>query len=136
MQLSTVTGRRLPSLNAVRSFEAAARHLSFTLAARELSVTQGAVSRMVQALEAELGLALFRRIGRTLELTPAGAAYQPHISQALESIASGTRSGRGLSRGVVLRVGGLPTFAMRWCVARLHKLQQRHPDILIDIITH
>jgi len=81
MQLSAATERRLPSLNAVRSFEAAARHLSFTLAARELSVTQGAVSRMVQALEAELGLALFRRIGRTLELTPAGAAYQPHISQ-------------------------------------------------------
>lgn len=136
MQLSTVPERRLPSLNAVRSFEAAARHLSFTLAARELSVTQGAVSRMVQALEAELGIALFRRIGRTLELTPAGAAYQPHISQALESIAAATRSIRRLERGGVLRVTVLPTFAMRWLVPRLHSFQQRHPDILIDIITH
>jgi LysR family glycine cleavage system transcriptional activator len=74
MQTTLLSERRLPSLNAVRSFEAAARHLSFTLAARELCVTQGAVSRIVQALESELGVALFRRIGRNLELTPAGAA--------------------------------------------------------------
>lgn len=136
MHLPAIYDRRLPSLNAVRSFEAAARHLSFTLAARELSVTQGAVSRMVQALETELGLALFRRIGRTLELTSAGAAYLPHISAALESIAAATRSIRRLESGGVLRVTVLPTFAMRWLVPRLHSFQNQHPDILIDIITH
>jgi LysR family glycine cleavage system transcriptional activator len=127
--------RRLPSLNAVRSFDAAARHLSFTLAARELCVTQGAVSRMVQALEAELGVALFLRLGRNLELSSAGAAYHPLIMDALERIAAATRSVRHLDGGGVLSISVLPTFAMRYLVPRLPKFQQKHPDILVDITT-
>lgn len=127
---------RLPSLNAVRSFDAAARHLSFTLAARELCVTQGAVSRMVQALEAELGTALFLRMGRTLALTPAGAAYHPHIEEALARIAAATRSVRHMDGGGMLSISVLPTFAMRWLVPRLARFQQRHPDILVDITTN
>lgn len=129
-------GRRLPSLNGVRSFDAAARHLSFTRAARELCVTQGAVSRMVLALEAELGVALFLRMGRSLALTPAGAAYHPHILEALERIAAATRSIRHMDGGAVLSISVLPTFAMRWLVPRLARFQQRHPDILIDITTN
>lgn len=133
---TTVTGeRRLPSLNAVRSFDAAARHLSFTLAARELCVTQGAVSRMVQALESELGVALFHRIGRNLELTTAGAAYHPHILEALDRIAAATRSVKRMDGGGVLCISVLPTFAMRWLVPRLPRFQQQHPDILVDITT-
>lgn len=128
--------RRLPSLNAVRSFDAAARHLSFTLAARELCVTQGAVSRMVQALEAELGVALFLRTGRSLALTPAGAAYHPHILEALDRIAAATRSIKYMDGGGVLSISVLPTFAMRWLVPRLAGFQQRHPDILVDITTN
>ena len=127
--------RRLPSLNAVRSFDAAARHLSFTLAARELCVTQGAVSRMVQALEAELGTALFLRMGRSLALTPAGAAYHPQIQEALARIAAATRSVRHMDGGGMLSISVLPTFAMRWLVPRLARFQQRHPDILVDITT-
>lgn len=128
--------RRLPSLNAVRSFDAAARHLSFTLAARELCVTQGAVSRMVQALESELGVALFLRLGRNLKLTPAGAAYHPHIMDALDRIAAATRSIKHMDGGGVLSISVLPTFAMRWLVPRLPRFQQQYPDILADITTN
>lgn len=128
--------RRLPSLNAVRSFDAAARHLSFTLAARELCVTQGAVSRMVQALEAELGTALFLRLGRNLALTPAGVAYHPPIQEALSRIAAATRSVRHMDGGGMLSITVLPTFAMRWLVPRLARFQQRHPDILVDVTTN
>lgn len=135
MQESSNKERRLPSLNAVRSFDAAARHLSFTLAARELCVTQGAVSRMVQVLEAELGLALFRRNGRHLELTPAGAAYHPRILDALDGIAAATRSVKRMDGGGLLSISVLPTFAMRWLVPRLPAFQARHPDILVDITT-
>lgn len=136
MNATILSERRLPSLNAVRSFDAAARHLSFTLAARELCVTQGAVSRMVQALESELGVALFHRIGRNLELTPAGAAYHPHILEALDRIAVATRSVKRMDGGGVLCISVLPTFAMRWLVPRLAGFQRRHPDILIDITTN
>lgn len=136
MQTIAPVDRRLPSLNAVRSFDAAARHLSFTLAARELCVTQGAISRMVQTLEAELGVALFTRTGRTLALTPAGAAYHPHIQEALDRIAAATRSIKHMDGGGVLSISVLPTFAMRWLVPRLARFQHQHPDILIDITTH
>lgn len=136
MQMTIPGDRRLPSLNAVRSFDAAARHLSFTHAARELCVTQGAVSRMVQALESELGVALFRRIGRHLELTSAGAAYHPHICEALDRIGDATRFIKRMDGGGVLSISVLPTFAMRWLVPRLSRFQQRHPDILVDITTH
>ncbi|WP_394779550.1 transcriptional regulator GcvA [Undibacterium sp.] len=135
MQNTVISERRLPSLNAVRSFDAAARHLSFTLAARELCVTQGAVSRMVQALETELGVALLHRIGRTLKLTTAGAAYHPHILEALDRIAAASRSVRRMDGGV-LCISVLPTFAMRWLVPRLPRFQQQYPDILVDITTN
>jgi LysR family glycine cleavage system transcriptional activator len=136
MQEAATVDRRLPSLSGVRSFEAAARHLSFTLAARELYVTQGAVSRGVQALEAELGVALFRRTGRQVALTAAGAAYHAQVAEALGLIAAATRSVRRMDGGGVLSISVLPTFAMRWLVPRLPRFQLQHPDILVDIATH
>ncbi|WP_207476170.1 transcriptional regulator GcvA [Arenibaculum pallidiluteum] len=126
---------RLPSLNGIRSFVAAARHLSFTAAARELNVTQGAVSRSVQALEAELGVPLFRRVGRAIELTPAGAIFYPQVAEAMGRIAAASQSLRRLEEGGVLSISLLPTFALRWLVPRLHRFQQRHPDILVDVST-
>ena len=126
---------RLPSLNGIRSFVAAARHLSFTAAARELNVTQGAVSRSVQALEAELGVPLFRRVGRAIELTPAGAVFYSQVADALGRIAVASQSVRRLEHGGVLSISLLPTFALRWLVPRLHRFQQRHPDILVDVST-
>ena len=124
---------RLPSLNAVRSFAAAGRLLSFTAAAQELNVTQGAVSRMVQALETELGVQLFERHGRSISLTAAGAAYHREISDALARIATASRSVRGYERAGVLSLSVLPTLAMRWLVPRLQAFQRAHPDIQVDL---
>ena len=83
---------RLPPLNGLRSFEAAARHLSFTHAADELGVTPGAVSQQVKSLEAALGIALFRRLPRSLVLTSAGEAYLPAINSAFNIISTATES--------------------------------------------
>jgi LysR family transcriptional regulator, glycine cleavage system transcriptional activator len=92
------TSRRLPSLNALRAFEAAARHLSFTKAADELAVTQGAVSHQVKALEAELGVQLFHRFHHGLALTTAGQTYLPVVRDAFDHLSFGTsRDPRALS---------------------------------------
>ncbi len=132
----THTKRALPSLNAVKSFEAAARHLSFTYAAEELCVTQGAISRMVQSLESELGVQLFLRGKRNLELTEAGATYYAHVAEALDRIAASTRAIQRIDgSGGVLSISALPTFTMRWLMPRLHTFQQQHPEILVDVTT-
>src|SRR5260221_3567811 len=111
--------RRLPSLNALRAFEAAARHASFTRAAHELGVTHGAVSRQVQALEGWLGQNLFRRFNRRIVLTEAGDAYRAEIGQSLDHIAAATArlTRDGMRR--VLHVNALPTFTIRWLIPRL-----------------
>lgn len=124
---------RLPSLNAVRSFVVAGRFLSFTAAAHELNVTQGAVSRMVQALEMELGVQLFERHGRSISLTAAGIAYHREVSDALARIAAASRSARGFERAGTLSMSVLPTLAMRWLVPRLQAFQRAHPDIQVDL---
>ncbi|WP_300295170.1 transcriptional regulator GcvA [Ferrovibrio sp.] len=124
----------LPSLNALRAFAAAGRHLSFTRAAEELHVTQGAVSRLVKQLEEELGIALFRRGPRGLQLTEAGAAYLPALRDAFERMTAATRliarAGRPANR---LAITMLPTFAMRWFMPRLADFQQQHPEIAVDV---
>lgn len=125
---------RLPSLNAIHTFTVAARHLSFTKAAQELHVTHGAVSRMVRALEADVGFKLFRRVGRSVELTPAGAAYYPQIADAFGQIATATRSVRALNGGNMLSIAALPSLAMRCLAPTLHRFQREHPDILVDVI--
>lgn len=124
----------LPSLNALRAFSIAGRHLSFTRAAEELHVTQGAVSRLVKQLEADLGVSLFRRGPRGLELTEAGAAYLPPLTDAFERLQAATRlimrSARPANR---LAITTLPTFAMRWFMPRLADFHLLHPEIAVDV---
>jgi LysR family glycine cleavage system transcriptional activator len=124
---------RLPSLNAVRCFAVAGRHLNFTAAGAELGVTQGAVSRLMQALEADLGVALFAKQGRNLILTAAGAAYHREVGEAIGQIAAASRAVRRSVEGNVLSINVLPTLAMRWLIPRLPAFQAAHPDIFVDL---
>lgn len=127
--------RRLtPSMSLLVAFEASARHLSFTRAAAELSLTQSAVSRQVQALEALLEVALFRRDGRQIVLTEVGATYQRELTGALQRIRNASL------QAIAFRVGGgalhlaaLPTFAGKWLMPRLASFYAQHPDILIHV---
>lgn len=121
--------RKLPNLNALKAFEAAARHLSFTKAAAELNVTQGAVSHQVQALEESLGLMLFQRLNRRLLLTDAGRAYLPALSQSFDRIAAATQALRAQEESGQLSVTVLPSFAARWLLPRLGHFRQIAPDI-------
>src|ERR1700748_2959801 len=110
--------RKLPPLNAIRAFEAAGRYLSFTSAARELLVTQGAVSRHVAMLEDWLGAKLFIRRQRGIELTVAGAIYFRTLSSALDQIDHRTARIRSGASENLLRLKLPPTFAIRWLVPR------------------
>ncbi len=121
--------RRLPSLNAVKAFEAAARSRSFTRAAEELFVTPGAVSQQVKALEAELGLKLFNRERQRLVLTEAGREYLAVVRDALDQIAHGTERLSQRQRSGVLTVSVSPDFAAKWLVARLGRFGEGHPEI-------
>lgn len=125
----------LPSLNALRAFVAAGRHLSFTRAADELHVTQGAVSRLVKQLEQDLGVSLFSRGPRGLELTEAGAAYLPPLTEAFERMQAATRlvARNGRRPANRLAITMLPTFAMRWFMPRLADFHQLHPEIAVDV---
>ena len=127
--------RRLPQLNALRAFEAAARQLSFTKAAAELSVTQAAISHQVKALEEELGVKLFRRLNRALALTDAGQAYLPPTRAAFETIAHATAKLRTREAGGPLKVSMLPSFGARWLMPRLWRFRERHPeiDVLVSV---
>ncbi|HEY8610302.1 MAG TPA: LysR substrate-binding domain-containing protein [Roseomonas sp.] len=130
-----MTYRRLPSLVALRSFEAAARHRSITRAAGELSVTPGAVSRGVRALEEELGAALFTRGAAGLALTPAGEALFAAARDGLDRIAAGLVAMRHAAPRRRLRVGAYTLFASRWLIPRWNGLRERHPDLEIDLQT-
>ncbi len=120
--------RRLPSLNALRAFEAAARHLSFTKAAAELHVTQAAISHQVKTLEDQLGLPLFRRLNRRLLLTDAGQVYASSLTRAFDGIAEATERVTAEGGGS-LRVSTLPSMAARWLLPRLSRFRARHPEI-------
>lgn len=120
--------RRLPPLNALKAFEAAARSESFTRAAEELNVTQGAVSHQVKALEDTLGIRLFNRERQRLTMTEAGRDYLAVVRDALDRIAAGTdRLQRQSSR--TLTVSTSPDFAAKWLVHRLGRFAESHPDI-------
>jgi len=114
---------RLPPLNGLRAFEAAARHLSFTRAADELGVTAGAVSQQVKSLEAALGITLFRRLPRSLILTDAGEAYLPPITAAFDLISRATESSAPALRGRKLRLGIAPHL-MKPAALATRKLRQ------------
>ena len=121
--------RRLPPLNALRAFEAAARHLSFTKAAAELFVTQAAISHQVKALEASLGVQLFRRYNRRLMLTDAGQGYLPPLRDALDQIAAATEKLHHQEETNSLKVSVLPSFAAKWLLPRLSRFRERQPEI-------
>jgi LysR family transcriptional regulator, glycine cleavage system transcriptional activator len=121
--------RRLPQLNALKSFEAAARHESFTRAAEELHVTQGAVSHQVKALEAELSVRLFNRERQRLVITEAGREYLEVVRDALDRIAVGTERLLQRQSAGVLTVSTSPNFAAKWLVHRLQRFAEGHPGI-------
>lgn len=120
---------RLPPLQTLRAFEASARHGSFTAAARELNITQSAVSQQIQLLEAALGKPLFERQTRRLVLTRAGELYAPTVRQALDMLAEATDHVRGEARMSDLTVAVIPSLSTRWLVSRLPRFRARHPEI-------
>src|SRR5215468_6199272 len=121
--------RRLPSLNALKAFEAAARHESFTRAAEELFVTQGAVSHQVKALELELGVKLFNRERQRLVITEAGRDYLTAVRDAFDRIDIGTERLLQRQNSGVLTVSTSPDFAAKWLVNRLGRFAEEHPNI-------
>src|SRR6267154_475949 len=121
--------RRLPALNALKAFEAAARHESFTRAAEELCVTQGAVSHQVKALEQELGVKLFNRERQRLLITQAGRDYLAVIRDAFDRIALGTERLVQRQTSGALTISTSPDFAAKWLVYRLGRFAEAHPDI-------
>ncbi len=130
--------RRLPSLNALRTFEAAARLGRMTAAADELCVTHGAVSRQVRALQDELGVALFEEGARqALRLTLAGRSLLAALTPALDRMAEAVAA-VSPSSAPALDVSCLSTFAMRWLIPRLHRFHERHPgvDVRLSTVSH
>ncbi len=125
--------RRLPPLNALRAFEAAARHLSFTKAAEELYVTQAAISHQVKALEEALDLQLFRRLNRRLMLTDAGQLYLPALTEAFDAIDTATGRLRADDNAGRLVVSVANSLAAKWLLPRLPHFRDRHPDIEVEI---
>lgn len=119
---------RLPALNALRAFEAAARLLSFTRAADELTVTPGAISQQIRQLEEFVGAPLFRRTGRQVLLTDAGQAALPLLSNAFEQISEAVHLMRAPARRDRLMVASAPSFAAKWLAQRLDRFQSAHPD--------
>lgn len=125
---------RLPSLNGLRAFEAAARHSSFRSAARELRVTPGAVGQHVRALEEALGVRLFERRHRKLALSAAGASYLPAVSGAFGRISIATERIAGAGRRKLVTVGVPADFAAKWLAPNLAKFRALHPGIDVRIV--
>ncbi len=127
--------RRLPPLNALRAFEAAARHLSFSKAAEELNVTPAAVSHQVKSLEEFFGIALFRRLPRQVLLTEEGMAALPLMSEGFDRLADAADQLVGCNETGLLTVTSSPTFAAKWLVPRLPRFGDRYPDINVRLDT-
>jgi LysR family transcriptional regulator, glycine cleavage system transcriptional activator len=125
------TRRRLPPLNALRAFEAAARHLNFSRAADELSVTPGAVSQQIQNLEDYVGASLFRRTPKGLLLTDAAQAALPALREAFDRLAEAASLLTAAVDGRRLTLTAAPSFAAKWLVPRLGRFEEAHP--LVDV---
>jgi LysR family transcriptional regulator, regulator of gene expression of beta-lactamase len=123
-------------LNALRAFESAARHLSFTRAAQELNVTQAAVSQQVRALEERLGVALFKRLPRGLAVTDEGVALRPVLSDAFDRIETVLRQFEGGHFHEVLTIGVVGTFALGWLMPRLKSFRDAHPFVELRLQTN
>lgn len=130
-----VQGRKLPSLNAIRAFEAAGRHVSFTKAAAELNVTHGAISRQVAQLELWVGTALFLRKPSQLALTEAGRSYLADATAALDRLALASLHLLDQVAPNTLTVNAPPTFTMRWLIPRVSGFQRRRPGMEVRMTT-
>lgn len=126
---------RLPSLNALRTFESAARHGSFKGAATELCVTHSAVSHQIKQLEQALGVELFLRKPRSVELTRVGRTYYPSLRDAFDRIAEATDLAVYSRTHSALTVQVYSTFAIRWLIPRLTMLKEEHPDLQVRLLT-
>lgn len=127
--------RPIPPLNPLRTFEVAARHLSFTRAAEELFVTAAAVSHQIKTLEESLGVVLFVRQPKSLELTKAGEAYLPGIQRAFKQMAEATHQLHLRGNPSTLRINVPPTFAVKWLIPRLVRFLKAHPAIDVKVST-
>jgi LysR family glycine cleavage system transcriptional activator len=126
---------RLPSLNALRTFESAARHGSFKGAAEELCVSHSAVSHQIKQLEKMLGVELFLRKSRSVELTRIGRSYYPILRDAFDRISEGTELVLNTKSHSTLTVQVYSTFAIRWLIPRLSSLTERYPDLKVRLHT-
>jgi LysR family transcriptional regulator, glycine cleavage system transcriptional activator len=127
--------RRLPPLNALRGFEAAGRHLSFTKAAEELFVTQGAISRQVQELETYLGHKIFVRLTRQIQLTDEGTQFYRVVQRVLDDLESACDNLSERNQKKTLTISVLPTIATIWLMPKLHLLADIYPDIEVRVIS-
>lgn len=130
------TSGHMPPLSALRAFEAAARLKSFSKAADELSVTPAAISHQIHALEADLGIRLFERRNRAVELTASARLLLPGLSEAFTGIQAAVRRLRTHNDTGTLTVTASPSIAAKWLVLRLHRFQEQHPDIDVRISTN
>ncbi|MCS4503075.1 Glycine cleavage system transcriptional activator [wastewater metagenome] len=126
---------RLPPPSWLRTFAAAARHMSFTRAARELHVTQSAVSQQIRLLEDRLGEPLFHRLPQSLQLTEAGKAYLPVVRDAFERLSYGTEALFGYERTGQVTIRATPGFGEFWLAPRLHALYAAHPELELRIVS-
>lgn len=125
--------RKIPSTAALISFETAARHESFTKAAQELSLTQGAVCRQIASLEEFLGVELFRRSRRGVKLTEAGLSYSRRVATQLDAVERDTLSVMGQQGTNVIELAVVPTFGTQWLLPRLKDFQQKHPEVTVNL---
>jgi LysR family glycine cleavage system transcriptional activator len=131
--LNASSRKRLPSLNALRAFEAAARHMSLSLAASELNVTPAAVSHQIRLLEEHIGLPVFARNGRGLALTDAGSAGLRDLREAFARLSAAMDAISSLGETGSLSVSVAPSFATKWLLPRLESFEREHPDIDVHV---
>ena len=132
----TVVQRRLfPSMSMLMAFDSAARMGSFSAAARELNLTQGAISRQIHALENQLDVALFKRAGKTVQLTEVGKVYLQEIHTALRTIRNASLNAITSPLSGILNLAVLPTFGTRWLMPRFSSFLKKHPDITVNFVT-
>ena len=124
---------RLPAMQALRAFDAAARLSSLSRAAESLHLTHGAISHQIKALEAELGVALVERAGRGIRLTEEGERFAARVREALDRLAEAVRDVTDKSNPRRIRVSVVPSFAARWLLPRIGRFIAAHPDIDLDV---